>query len=320
MITKSLQAFLAGICILIPGFSKDVPSNKPSGSIVVEQLAVPRCPKHEAPNHCITVFIHGTRIFPKFYYQEVYYSPEGLTKVTDIDQSFHLQTIAKELAGVDPLRFDEDAFYAFGWNGRLNFNERKKAAKQLYDSLKELAKKYKDIYGVEPQYRVVGHSHGGNVALNLAAAANDSKDKLFRVKELILLACPCQTVTKNYAYDPVFEKVYSLSSKFDLLQVVDPQGLYKLGIETPLFSERYLNNHPRVRQARIKITGRYIFHLEFLMSKTFLSKLPIIMSAVDSWYKDSENSKKATDIIPTINIKFNGIQVVPALLSANGIK
>ena len=122
-----------------------------------------------------------------------------------------------------------------------------KAAKDLYNSLKSLIREYKSLYGITPKIRLIGHSHGGNVILNLVPIVKQAHDDAFHVNEVVLLACPCQNATKDYALDPLFEKVYSLSSKFDFVQVIDPQGLYNLKEKLfdknspPLFSERYFS-------------------------------------------------------------------------------
>lgn len=313
---------MLSVCSLFPSWG-----NQPMDKEIVAQSynkrpRVPYCQKSDSREHAtITIFIHGSRIFPKFYYQEVYYSPEGLTKVSDIDTAFHMHTIAKTLENADPKRFNTDSFYAFGWDGKLSFEGRAKAAQDLYDALKTLIADFKAIYGFEPQIRLITHSHGGNVALNLAPVVKNARDDSFHIKELILLAVPCQDATKDYAADHTFEKVYSLSSKFDMIQVVDPQGLYNFKVESirpdsiPLFSERYLVSHPRILQARIKMFGRYILHLEFLMRKSFLSKLPVILDEIDRWYHLNGQSHKLLNDIPTVNIKRQDVDIMPKFSS-----
>lgn len=314
VITKALKALLLGMFSLLADFWSFRRCD------INTLLSVPEVPCRQvvtkaSNNIDITVFVHGTRIFPKFYYQEVYYSPEGLTKVSEIDQSFHMHTIVRELAQADPNRFHEDTFYAFGWNGALSFDERANAGQDLYVALKKLINKYLQTYGFKPNIRLIAHSHGGNVALNVVPAAHKARDDLFRVKELILLGVPCQQATKYYATDPIFEKVHSLSSIFDFFQVIDPQGLYNVERKVPdddvsFFSERYFPIHPRVIQAGVKMFGRHILHLEFLMRKAFLSRLPAILDVLDNWYATHSEAINISKNVPIVNIDHNEINVV----------
>jgi hypothetical protein len=240
----------------------------------------------------ITVFIHGTRIFPKFYLQELFYSPDGLQKVTDLEPANHMHAIVHELVKADPCRFSYGLFYTFGWNGNLNFDERKKEARRLYQELSVLMQSYACKYGTTPQLRIITHSHGGNVALNLVTQ-KDAHDDLFHVDELILLACPVQEETKQYIQHSLFGRVYSISSSLDILQIIDPQGIYKHQKNVPVFSKRYFPQGPNILQARLKMYGRPIFHIEFLCKK-FFRKLPTIMDTMDEYYRS--NSTKVTTI------------------------
>ena len=128
MISKSLRGMLLAIYSLLPGGSKDVMSDQHHHEL---HIKVPQVPLYKGvkPQEYqeITVFVHGTRIFPKFYYQELFYSPEGLNKLSDIDKSFHLHTMAKVLSDADPKRFSIDTFYAFWWKCKLDFDERKQS-------------------------------------------------------------------------------------------------------------------------------------------------------------------------------------------------
>lgn len=249
----------------------------------------------------ITVFIHGTRIFPKFYLQELFYSPDGLCKVTDLEPANHMHAIIHELVQADCQRFSYGLFYAFGWNGKLDFQERKKEAKRLYEALSSLIVSYKLTYKTAPMIRLITHSHGGNVALNLVAA-KDPYDKEFHIDELILLACPVQEETKQFVAHPLFGRVYSLSSSLDFLQIIDPQGMYAYSKKSPLFSERYFPSACNVSQACLKMYGRPLFHIEFL-SKKFYRKLPAILDVMDGY------TKSVSSRIPLIHVSGKKIRV-----------
>lgn len=239
----------------------------------------------------ITVFIHGTRIFPKFYAQELFYSPDGLKNITEIEQESHMHTIAKTLEQKDPQRFTYENFYTFGWNGLLDFTERKKAAENLYKTLKDFSLSYFNQHGSSPRIRLITHSHGGNVALNLALVAQEVGDNKFNIAELILLACPVQEKTKHLSSAALFEKIYSLSSHNDFLQIIDPQGLHQDDTETPLFSERRFPAHQHLLQADIKLSGFSPLHIEFL-TQHFFTKLPTIINAMDNYHTTLQESGK----------------------------
>jgi len=260
----------------------------------------------------VTVFIHGTRIFPKFYAQELFYSPEGFTHISDIEQASHMHTIARALQEASPQKYPYEQFYTFGWNGNLDFQERKKASEVLYKALKELSALYVDQCGVRPRLRLITHSHGGNVALNLAGVAREGDDPLFFVDELILLAVPVQQKTKDLVAEPCFGRIYSLFSSNDMIQVIDPQGIYKENIDAPIFSERHFKEYPHVFQARIKMQGRFLLHIEFLMEKLF-KHLPAIVDSMDAWYSIAQNQSLSCAEVPIIDVQNEEITISPTL-------
>jgi hypothetical protein len=260
----------------------------------------------------ITIFIHGTRLFPKFYPQELFYSPEGFKHISLLEEASHMHTIAQTLVKADPKNFNAKSFYTFGWNGNLDFYERKKAAIDLYKSIKELVKAFLIKHGKSPKIRLITHSHGGNVALNLVTVAKELQDASFCIDELILLACPVQEETKACIADPLLGRVYSLCSCNDLLQIIDPQGLYKGKEKTPLFSERYFETHPRLLQAKIKHRGRYILHIEFL-KKYFYMQLPNILHAMDVWYEHVKTGAHKPVHVPWIDMFGKKVKIYPLL-------
>jgi len=260
----------------------------------------------------VTIFIHGTRIFPKFYAQELFYSPEGFNHISAIEEASHMHSIAHALEESDPQKYSYEQFYTFGWNGNLDFQERKKASEGLYKALKELSAVYIGQYGIRPRLRIITHSHGGNVALNLAVVAKEGQDALFFVDELIMLAVPVQQKTKDLVAEPCFGRIYSLSSSNDVVQVIDPQGLYKQNDNVPLFSERYFKAYPHVLQAQIKIQGHFLMHIEFLMEKLF-KHLPAIVDIMDTWHSIAQKQSRPIVHIPTIDVHNETIKIYPKL-------
>ena len=173
-------------------------------------------------------------------------------------------------------------FYLFGWSGKLSYQEREDTARILYNEIKALIAEYKKQYGTTPALRLITHSHGGNVALNLAKI-KEAGDTEFVIDELILLACPVQIKTAPLIKDKLFKKIYSLYSTRDLIQILDPQEVYNNLKEKrfPLFSQRRFPDQANLRQIIVKRKKRAISHVEFMLEK-FLTTLPTILDELDN--------------------------------------
>ena len=227
----------------------------------------------------ITVWIHGTtsaaRRYPFNFIKKALSCPPGLYPAQELDKSYGIRKIVTILSNTDSKNFPFQHFYVFGWSGFLCFQARKQAAKDLYFGLEKLVREYKAKYGLIPIIKIITHSHGGNVALNLAKIHNKCKNNIkkeFKIDELILLACPVQTATKKYIKDPLFNRVYSFYSYGDMIQVADPQGLYK-NKSQDIFSGHKFHKDPKLVQKHVSLYGRPIMHIEYLLSP-FLKRLP----------------------------------------------
>ena len=161
----------------------------------------------------------------------------------------------------------------------------------FYDQLSQIVCDYREQYGVLPTIKVITHSHGGNVVLNMAKMKNGDRED-FVIDELILLACPVQAMTMEFIRDPMFKKIYTIYSSLDLVQVLAPQVVYKkyadkngkmcAALNFPPLSDRLFPNHTNMAQVKIKMNGRALFHGEFVDAK-FLSALADIIHAIDVW-------------------------------------
>ena len=161
----------------------------------------------------------------------------------------------------------------------MSFSDRKENGQRLYKELLDVAHSFEQQCGTKPRIRILGHSHGGNVILNMAKF-NTTQN--INIDELVLLACPVQQATANYITHPMFKKIYSLYSRVDLLQVVDPQGLRKDGFEKPLFSERLFPKQDNLKQVEIQFNSKFIGHAKLAM-KRFTQFIPTIMQEIDAW-------------------------------------
>ncbi len=229
--------------------------------------------------HIINIFIPGT-LPPNFIMKisvvhRFLYCLPGLTLARNLGPEYHMNKIARTLAQQDAQRFPLDTFYLFGWSGALNFKARQQAADSLYSHIKHLVKSFAET----PYIRIITHSHGGNVALNLARSYPELE--LFTINELILLGCPVQEATRDFVNAPLFGKIYSFHSHIDLIQVLDPQGLSQAS--TSFFSHRHFPFTSRVLQVNLTLNKRNLFHLEFLMLK-FFTLLPQALTILETQY------------------------------------
>ncbi len=150
---------------------------------------------------------------------------------------------------INPQQSGNTFYYTFGWNGLLSQKARMRDGLAFYQALShEIAEHKKQ--GRRPKVRIICHSHGGNVALNLASvyailnnehfqqsatqkticmvAQEISQNKTLSsldanlcIDELILLATPIQEETEELTTSKLFKKVFSVYSRNDIIQVAD---------------------------------------------------------------------------------------------------
>jgi len=237
----------------------------------------------------ITVWIHGTLIFRKPTHYNRYHKNPHIAPIAELPKKHRLSRLAHTIVENDPKNFSLKEFYIFGWSGLLSENERKIVANKLYHDLIDLTKSYEKKYHCYPVIRIIAHSHGGNVALHMAKIKSTSPSPL-TIRSLILLACPVQEKTMHLIDTPMFQRIYSLYSSFDLIQILAPQLRYtditknssKRRYKIPSFSSRRFPRHPHVIQAKIKIDNFPISHTYFSSIK-FAEILPQILTKLDSW-------------------------------------
>lgn len=263
----------------------------------------------------ITLFIHGTlppnAVLKLPVVHHFFCYPRGLSKALDLDEKYNTRKLINLLCANDPNGFDLEDFYLFGWSGYLRFSERQKAAQELYKNLRVLKKAYNEL-SIEPHFKLISHSHGGNVALYMAYEAQQFSE--ISIEELILLACPVQIETAAYVNAPLFKRVFSIHSHHDILQVLDPQGFHifvesfrangfeftikhlkRLG---PVFSARHFVASPNVIQMNLRYPNRELFHIEFL-SPAIFATLPLLITSMKGYTK--AGSTKNDDLTYILN-------------------
>ncbi len=247
------------------------------------------CAQEDSTAPTITVWVHGTNLVPKLpFLKNFTFKLPGLQPATAFDQKFYKRQIAEMLCQ-DNETYDLEHFYLYGWSGKLCFQERITTARALYQALLDLIATYEEKYNVTPRIRIITHSHGGNVALNLAIVQDEEHPLI--VNELIVLACPVQARTKELLQADCFERIYAFFSKNDMLQVLDPQGLHRNGNSQHTFSHRAFEHHDNLFQARIKINGGNPMHIDFVRYK-FLQHLPRCCKEIEAFHKSVIPSQK----------------------------
>lgn len=263
-------------------------------------IKIKEAEKQEPTQLCdyITVYIHGTKLAPRALVRRIFHIPDGLVPAATFENQYHLRSIADTLSAADPVRFSDEYMFLFGWSGALRFEDREQAAQDLYKQLKPVIKSYEQKYGKTPKLRIITHSHGGNVALNLAKLKDDPH---FIIDELILLACPVQEATAGLIRDAMFKEVFVLYSSLDLTQIIDPQGLYTHDGDRPMWSQRRFPKQDNITQVKLKLNGHALFHADFIRLK-FMAMLPQIIDKMREFQKlclnePDMNSKKVQQIL-----------------------
>lgn len=255
--------------------------------------------------HVINVWIHGTRLFysPPPLHNFLYSTP-GLHRACDYETKYHMNQVGKTLWLAAPHLFPRESFYILGWSGKLDFGVREQAACDLYQDLITVREQYEKDHGIKPIIRLITHSHGGNIALNLVRVPGKKED--FCIDELILLACPVQDQTASFIKNKMFKRIFAIYSHLDLFQILDPQGLYKNEIKASSFlSGRYFPEQENLEQVTIKMNGRAIFHGEFVFPR-FLNFLADIIGTMDSWHQEVQDQKPFTKFIKMLHVRTNG--------------
>jgi hypothetical protein len=77
---------------------------------------------------------------------------------------------------------EKTLFYTFGWSGLISQNSRRFEAIRLYNALSEEVKKL-NAQGIYPKIRLLSHSHGGNLCLNLGAVSRALEAKTWNEQQ-----------------------------------------------------------------------------------------------------------------------------------------
>lgn len=201
------------LLVLVHGTILPVPSFECFGSSLHDLLAKGRTLKKS----WYQLYLDRLKQNSLFKYQPS--GPEGLCPINETNC-----TLTAQITQAIFSELYEDLYpniqlhcYVFGWNGRLSNRKRKQAAQKLYQ---EIIKEYNKYSPQNCSIELIGHSHGGNVILNLALAEELYKQNLV-IDKTILLGTPMQSETEPFLASPIFKKVYSFYSHGDRIQKID---------------------------------------------------------------------------------------------------
>lgn len=210
-------------------------------------LSLPRILQDNLKGSAYVKLIRKLRKDP-FFYQEQPILKRGLIK---IEPTFDLLPNGNKFAAYPIMAgYNEIAktikpereilhFYTFGWSGILSLTKRRNDALRLYNALSKELKHYRKM-GINPKIRIIAHSHGGNVALNLGT-----------IKESILLL-------KNKRSKSRLE---SLEAKGEIT-------------ESMMNTINYLQKLPQKKEAKFQLGQKY---LDYLPSNNKLKINELIM-------------------------------------------
>lgn len=220
----------------------------------------------------ITIFVHGSRPqLPEWVFKMAHYSfLPGLHHAQEQLPEHGPRAI---IDGLNESNYADPAhLYFFGWSGKVSNSERKRTAQELLlPALEQLVQQYQTEHQATPTINIITHSHGGNVALYLLHALEETNSHII-INELVLLAVPVQAWTKTFTASTKCTHIFSLYSTDDTLQVIDPQGI-QAQVQTPemankpdffKLSDRTFDHQPNLTQARIIINGRDPWHIGFI--------------------------------------------------------
>jgi hypothetical protein len=231
---------------------------------------------------------------------------------------------------------DQDqVYFLFGHLGLLCQQYRADAGAELYqhicDTVVELKKQYKNVH-----VRVVTHSHGGNIALNLARAEHQYNRNLV-VDDLIMYGAPIQVETAVYAYDPVFVRVINCYSEGDSIQSNDRFSTkqhisYKrfyddqLEIDRPetttkIYDVRLLvnNNAHRIGHSNMWQLGRESKATECLDPLPIAVLTPILLAHLDEQLYDGHFDFNIIDETGTLRTELSEHHTKNLLIASNNM-
>jgi hypothetical protein len=143
----------------------------------------------------------------------------GTIAVHDAQYAAYVLAAAYDTCATHVANTHDRKYFAFGHLGLLSQKYRKQAAAMLYSRLCAV-KSAMSVHYDRVEMIVIAHSHGGNIALNLAHHEDELCNGL-GVDALVMLGTPIQHETARYVSHPMFGMVLNCFSAGDIVQRVD---------------------------------------------------------------------------------------------------
>ncbi len=182
--------------------------------------------------------------------------PPALSKKGAYQAIGAYHTITKLLANNSKQHVEHD-YYTFGFTGLLSESHRKQTAEDLYQTLIKLIYTYKQ-QNYEPIITLCGYSHGGNVILYTAQAAERSPAAI-SIDTVVLLGTPLQTETAQLAKKSIFKTVINIYSTGDTVQSGDsfstPHGITHRKLSDLFNTQEYVKVCPGKHLYDLQITA-----------------------------------------------------------------
>lgn len=230
-------------------------------------------------DHSITIFVHGTYLMRKILQhspcRQLMYCPQGLTLAKNLPSHYHFSKVAHGCVACDKTLYSIDQFYVFGWESEyVSDAARNKAAKILVEQMYEVIVDYYMKHNVIPKIRLIGYSHGGNVILHTANYIPLYADMQNLEIEAWLFGTPVQVVNHDLVNSDCFHAIYSIYSKKDIVQKIDPQGLHHRKItKNHFWSDRTFCENSRSIQVDFTVNGQAISHAYYNLIFQYFPKI-----------------------------------------------
>jgi len=250
-------------------------------------------------DHSITIFVHGTYIMRKILQyspcRHLMYCPQGLSLAKNLPKHYHFHQIARGCVTCDNSSYSMDQFYVFGWESEhVNDAARNKAAKKLVEQMSEVVVDYYIQYDVIPKVRLIGYSHGGNVVLHTANYLPLYADMHDVEVEAWIFGTPVQVISHDLVNSEHFSSIYSIFSKKDIVQVIDPQGLRNRKITKKNFwSNRTFHESSRCIQVDFMVNDQAIGHSFY---NQIFQYFPKIKKIIEEMSADLESGLIAVNV------------------------
>ncbi len=196
----------------------------------------------------------------EFFFKNQAMQEPGLHKIdlTRIEKGYASGLVARLFNEVEALTYPsldyENHYYNFGWHGLLSARIRYLEAIPLYKSILTEVEQFR-AQGIEPEVRLIGYSHGGNLCLNLGAVRqNENFKNDLVINELILLGVPIQCETDFLVNDPIFKRVYQIYSRGDRIQKLDFFSTKRFFSRRVFKARKYFNLPEKLTQVQIRMT------------------------------------------------------------------